>query len=91
MVLASRVATESHFIIRLQCSPFHTHSALHPIFATCERSAGLTLAWTNGETRSIDRRSKARECGARNVALFADLLSIPSGIACPDTKRRPSR
>ena len=43
MALASRIATESHFIIRLQCSPFHTDSALHPIFTYFERMAGLTL------------------------------------------------
>ena len=44
MALASRIATEDQFVIRLQCSPFHTHSALHPVITSFERIAGLTLA-----------------------------------------------
>ena len=30
-VLRERLAAEPHARLRYQCSPFHTHSALHPI------------------------------------------------------------
>ncbi|XIA67041.1 AAA family ATPase [Bradyrhizobium sp. TZ2] len=85
MALASRIAAESHFIIRLQCSPFHTDSALHPIFTYFERVAGLTLGMEPEEklNRLIAEMQKSGNVAPETIALFADLLSIPIGDRLP--------
>ena len=85
MALASRVATEGHFLIRLQCSPFHTHSALYPIITSFERIAGLTLDMEPEEklTRVIAEVQKAGHVAPETIALFAALLSIPIGDRLP--------
>jgi class 3 adenylate cyclase/predicted ATPase len=79
MALASRVATEDHFLIRLQCSPFHTHSALHPIITNLERIAGLTLDMKPEEklNRVTAEVQKSGNVAPETIALFAVLLSIP--------------
>jgi class 3 adenylate cyclase len=79
MVLASRVATEGHFVIRLQCSPFHTHSALHPVIASFERFAGLMPDMDPMEklARLTAQVQKSGNVAPETIALFAGLLSIP--------------
>ena len=93
MALASRIATESHFIIRLQCSPFHTDSALHPIFTYCERMAGLTLGMEPQEklNRLITGMQKSGNVAPETIALFADLLSIPIGDRLPRHEVSPEQ
>jgi class 3 adenylate cyclase/tetratricopeptide (TPR) repeat protein len=93
MALASRVATEGHFLIRLQCSPFHTHSALHPIITNFERIAGLTLDMEPEEklTRVIAEVQKAGHVTPETIALFADLLSIPIGDRLPRHEAPPEQ
>src|SRR5882762_4651472 len=85
MALASRVATEGHFLIRLQCSPFYTHSALHPIITNFERIAGLTLDMEPEEklNRVIAEVQKSGNVAPETIALFAALLSIPIGDCLP--------
>ncbi|KRR24546.1 hypothetical protein CQ14_31220 [Bradyrhizobium lablabi] len=93
MALASRIATESHFIIRLQCSPFHTVSALHPIFTYFERVAGLTLGMEPEEklNRLIAEMQKSGNVAPETIALFADLLSIPIGDRLPRHEGAPEK
>ena len=85
MALASRIATEGHFVVRLQCSPFHTHSALHPVITSFERIAGLTLAMDPVEKleRVTAEVQKSGNVAPETIALFADLLSIPIGDRLP--------
>jgi tetratricopeptide (TPR) repeat protein len=91
MALASRVATEGHFVIRLQCSPFHTHSALHPIITNFERIAGLTLNMEPEEklNRVTAEMQKSGNVAPETVALFAALLSIPIGDGLPRHEAPP--
>jgi class 3 adenylate cyclase/predicted ATPase len=93
MALASRVATEGHFVIRLQCSPFHTHSALHPIITNFERIAGLTLAMDPEEklNRVTAEVQKSGSVSPETIALFAALLSIPVGDSLPQHEAPPER
>ena len=93
MALASRVATEGHFLIRLQCSPFHTHSALYPIITSFERIAGLTLDMEPEEklTRVIAEVQKAGHVAPETIALFAALLSIPIGDRLPRHEAPPEQ
>jgi class 3 adenylate cyclase/tetratricopeptide (TPR) repeat protein len=85
MALASRIAAEGHFVIRLQCSPFHTHSALHPVITSFERIAGLTLAMDPMEKleRVTAAVQKSGDVAPETIALFAGLLSIPIGDRLP--------
>jgi class 3 adenylate cyclase len=39
--MLARIAAAAHGEIRLQCSPYHANSALHPVLRHLERSAGL--------------------------------------------------
>jgi class 3 adenylate cyclase/tetratricopeptide (TPR) repeat protein len=93
MALASRIATESHFIIRLQCSPFHTHSALHPVITSFERIAGLTLTIDPAEKleRLMAEVQKSGNVAPETIALFATLLSIPIGDRLPQHEAPPER
>jgi len=93
MALASRVAPEGHFVFRLQCSPFHTHSALHPIITHLERLAGLTLDMEPEEklNRVIAEVQKSGNVAPETIALFATLLSIPVGDRLPRHEAPPER
>jgi predicted ATPase/class 3 adenylate cyclase len=93
MALASRVATEGHFLIRLQCSPFHTDSALHPIITNFERIAGLTLDMEPEEklNRVIAEVQKAGNVAPETIAIFAALLSIPIGDRSPRHEAPPEQ
>jgi len=93
MALASRVATEGHFLIRLQCSPFHTHSALYPIITSFERIAGLTLDMEPEEklNRVIAEVQKSGNVAPETIALFAALLSIPIGDRLPRHEAPPEQ
>src|SRR6202048_593860 len=93
MALATRVATEDHFLIRLQCSPFHTHSALHPIITNFERIAGLTLDMKPEEklNRVTAEVQKAGNVAPETIALFAALLSIPIGDRLPQHEAPPEQ
>src|SRR5205814_8670415 len=79
MALASRVAAEGHFVMRLQCSPFHTRSALHPLITYLDRLAGLMLDMEPDvkPSRVIAVLLKAGIVAAESIALFAGLLSVP--------------
>ncbi|WP_284276404.1 adenylate/guanylate cyclase domain-containing protein, partial [Bradyrhizobium iriomotense] len=85
MALASRISKEDRFIIRLQCSPFHTESALHPFITYFERMAGLTLDMESEEklNQLIAEIQKAVNVAPETIALFASLLSIPVGDRLP--------
>jgi class 3 adenylate cyclase/tetratricopeptide (TPR) repeat protein len=93
MALASRIAPEGHFVVRLQCSPFHTHSALHPVITSFERIAGLTLAMDPGE--KLDRMAaevqRSGDVAPETIALFAALLSIPVGESLPRHEAPPEQ
>lgn len=93
MALASRIAAEDHFVIRLQCSPFHTHSALHPVITSFERVAGLTLVMDPAEKleRVTAELQKSGNVVPKTIALFAALLSIPVGDRLPQHEAPPEQ
>jgi class 3 adenylate cyclase/tetratricopeptide (TPR) repeat protein len=93
MALASRVLAEGHFVVRLQCSPFHTNSAMHPVITAFERLAGLTLDMKPDEKldRVIAEVGKFGHIAPETIALFAGLLSIPIGDRLPQHKAPPEQ
>ena len=79
--LVERIQQERHEFIRLQCSPYHTTSALYPVIQRLSWIAGLAsgddLA---ARAEKLDRLlayygEDAAECGA----IYAELLSLDLG------------
>jgi class 3 adenylate cyclase/predicted ATPase/ABC-type transport system involved in cytochrome c biogenesis ATPase subunit len=77
--LAENIASEPHTLLRYQCSPYHTNSALHPFIAQIERSASLKLDDTPEQKlekiEAVLAIDKLRAPAA--AALISALLSIP--------------
>jgi predicted ATPase len=72
---------EPHMALRHQCSPYHTHTALHPVIEQLERAAGFER-----EEAAEARLAKLQTLLARGepdmtrtAALLADLLGIEAG------------
>jgi class 3 adenylate cyclase/tetratricopeptide (TPR) repeat protein len=83
--LQQELAAETHARINLQCSPYHSDSALYPVIQYLNRVTGLAPA-DPADVRTEKLRSLL---GARHITdpaampLLAELLSIPSAEAIP--------
>ena len=79
---AKRDGSPEPLPIRLQCSPYHINTPLHPLIRLLERMAGFERA-----DRPQDRLSKLEQLikrfqfdgGEECLPLLADLMSIPMG------------
>jgi class 3 adenylate cyclase/tetratricopeptide (TPR) repeat protein len=79
--LHERLHDEPKATVSYACSPHHVHSALYPFIAQVERSAGFSSA-DSWEARLSHLESFLRETltePSDALALFADLLGIPTG------------
>ncbi len=90
--LDERLRREPHESLRYFCSPHHQDSALYPIVARWERD----LNFTRGETpqERLDKLEIALgDVGASpdDVALIADLLSVPVDDSYPRLDLSPQR
>jgi class 3 adenylate cyclase/tetratricopeptide (TPR) repeat protein len=77
--LHEELAGEAHERINLQCSPYHSDSALYPVIQYLNRAAGLAPAET-ADTRleKLHALLAARRIADPNaLPLLAELLSIP--------------
>jgi predicted ATPase len=89
--LEERVRHERHHWLRYFCSPFHHHSALYPIIAQLERAAGF-----DGDDTPELRLEKLGTLVAplsppEDIALLADLLSLPGPTRYPPLDFTPQR
>jgi len=90
--LLERLGSEPHTRLRYFCSPQHTDSALYPIIGHVERAAGLER-----DDPSVAKLDKLDAVFARNstaiedVALFAEMLSLPNDGRYPALDPDPSR
>jgi class 3 adenylate cyclase/predicted ATPase len=76
--LHDRLAEERYQTMPLQCSPYHTNTALYPAITFLRQAAGLATQ-DSAQTQLEKLNVLARERGIENqdtVALLADLLSI---------------
>ena len=90
--LAERITGEPHTRLRYFCSPHHQDSALYPIIAQMERAAGFALA--DAPTAKISKLKALLAATARSmedVALIADLHSLPSTDLAPSLDVTPQR
>jgi class 3 adenylate cyclase/tetratricopeptide (TPR) repeat protein len=78
--LLVRLEGEPHVRLRYFCSPHHTHSPLYPFIAQLERAASFEPGST--ARAKLDKLEALLKPTARNVprdlALIADLLSVPA-------------
>jgi class 3 adenylate cyclase/tetratricopeptide (TPR) repeat protein len=78
-VVSERVGHDRHRVLRFQCSPFHSHSALYPAIEHFERAAGFDREDT--AEQKLDKvlavLARAEQRVAESAALFAALLSLP--------------
>jgi class 3 adenylate cyclase/tetratricopeptide (TPR) repeat protein len=83
LALRERLHDEPKATVSYACSPHHVHSALFPFVVQLERSAGLSSAHSS-EARlnrlELLLRETVTEPGDAVVALFAELLGIPTAI-----------
>ncbi len=88
--LSERIEDEPHTRVRYFCSPHYQDSALYPFIAQLERAAGFarddTVEAKLGKLRGL-LAPGARD--ADDVALLAELLSLPSSAA--DLNLSPQR
>ena len=73
--------TEPHILVRQFCSPYHQHTALHPLITQIARSAGFRRDDTDAER--LSKLEAVLAPGTENpdevVTLLAGLLSVPTG------------
>jgi class 3 adenylate cyclase len=78
--LLTRLEAEPQARLRYFCSPHHTHSPLYPFITQLERAAGFEPG--SDASAKLDRLEALLKPTARNVprdlALMADLLSVPT-------------
>jgi class 3 adenylate cyclase/tetratricopeptide (TPR) repeat protein len=91
--LAERISDEPHTLLRYQCSPYHTNSALRPIIDQLERAARLKASDTSEQR--LDKLETLLALGTTQVQavapLFAALLSIPFGDRYPSLALSPTQ
>jgi class 3 adenylate cyclase/tetratricopeptide (TPR) repeat protein len=89
--LQEAIAGEPHGRIHLQCSPYHTDSALYPVIQHMSRAAGFTTADSPGErVAKLGALFSQRALDATAVPLLAELLSIADAPPAP-TSLTPAR
>ena len=90
--LAQRISGERHTRLRYFCSAHHQDSALHPIIAQMERTAGF--ARDDVPTARLAKLQAVLAATApplEDVALIAELHSLPSADRAPPLEVTPRR
>ena len=90
--LAERIATEPHVGLRYFCSPHHQDSALYPVIAQMERAAGF--AHVDNPAAKVAKLQALLATASppiEDVALIAELHSLPSGGLVPVLDLTPQR
>jgi class 3 adenylate cyclase/tetratricopeptide (TPR) repeat protein len=90
--LQEGIAAEPHVRLRYFCSPHHTESAFHPTIRQLERAAGFAHDDPGGIKLDKLQALLAPTASPRDdLALLADLLSLPTGDRFPPIDLTPQR
>src|SRR5205823_8725499 len=91
--LSQRIAGERHIRLRIQCSPYHTNSALWPFTHQLEREADFRRGDSAAE--KLDKLEALLSGSTDHVAevapLFAALLSVPAARRYPALQMTPQQ
>ncbi len=88
--LAERIADNPHTRLRYFCSPHHQDSALYPVIVQMERTAGFLDA-DGPAARLAKLQAMLVATPAEDVALIAELHSLPSAGLAPPLDVTPQR
>jgi class 3 adenylate cyclase len=90
--LVERIAGEPHTPLRYFCSPHHQDSALYPVIAQMERTAGFVHADSPAaRLAKLQALLAATSPPIEDAALIADLHSLPSADLAPPLDVTPQR
>jgi class 3 adenylate cyclase len=90
--LLERLATEPHTRLRYFCSPQHTDSAFYPIISQMERAAGHAHDDTaQAKLDKLDSLLAESLAPSEDVALFAEMLSLPNDGRYPTLELAPNQ
>src|SRR5499427_5765864 len=90
--LLESLATEAHARLRYFCSPQHTDSAFYPIIGQMERAAGLVRDDTpQARLDKLDVVLAQTSTSIEDVALFAEMLSLPNDGRYPTLELTPEQ
>src|SRR5215475_4960277 len=90
--LLESLATESHARLRYFCSPQHTDSAFYPIIGQMERAAGLVHDdIRQARLDKLDAVLAQTSTSIEDVALFAEMLSLPNDGRYPTLELTPEQ
>ena len=88
--LLESLATEPHTRLRYFCSPQHTDSALYPIISQMERAAGFAHDdQAEAKLDKLDALLTRSRTSPQDVALLAEMLSLPNDGRYPDLELDP--
>jgi len=92
VALLESLTTEPHTRFRYFCSPNHTDSALYPIIGQMERAAKLARDDTSrAKLDKLDALFAPTSTTIEDVALFAEMLSLPNDGRYPDLDLTPQQ
>ncbi|WGS01772.1 AAA family ATPase [Bradyrhizobium sp. ISRA443] len=88
-----RLSSEPHTVVRQFCSPYHQDTALYPVIAQLERTAGFRRDDKDEQRLAKLEASLVTPAGGRaeTMSLFAGLLSIPDGGRYPALDLTPQK
>jgi predicted ATPase len=90
--LEQRIAAETHVCLRYFCSPHYQDSPLRPIIARWEQAAGFARGDGSQEKlRKLEAMLLPGGTSAEDLALIADLLSVPTDGRYPKLEYSPQR
>ena len=90
--LLERLASEPHTRLRYFCSPQHTDTALFPIISQMERAAGFRHTdTTQMKLDKLDALLAQSSTPDHNLALFAEMLSLPNDGRYPALEFTPQQ
>ena len=90
--LLERLASEPHTRLRYFCSPQHTDSAFYPIISQMERAAGFVHDdIPQAKLDKLDAVLAQTSTSSQEVALFAEMLSLPNDGRYPALEQDPQR
>jgi predicted ATPase len=90
--LLETIASEPHTRLRYFCSPQHTDSPFYPIIGQIGRAAGLTHDDTSqAKLDKLDAVLAHTSTRTEDAALFAEMLSLPSGGRYPTLELTPEQ
>jgi class 3 adenylate cyclase len=90
--LLESLATEPHARLRYFCSPQHTDSTFYPIIGQMERAAGLVRDDTpQARLDKLDAVLAQTSTSIEDVALFAEMLSLPNDGRYPTLELTPEQ